>query len=1829
MITKQEVIEAARQKTKNINAKIGDEELYHYGVRFFPEQEIEPFSGVYEPQKPQEETSSGFVNFLWEFADYGVDENSSDWWKASYNKSLTSLSENLIKGGPKYELSEEYNPGYLSDITSTVMGFLYPVDLITMAFGGFLGKVGGKGVSKVATSAGSKLTKAVGVTKKVEDGTSVVSPVLIKAVDGMFQSAGALAAYEGSMLGTQAAIDGEDTKGILSAIGEGVVHGGMMGAAIGLTAGGMGAKHFQLQQLAKKRGLTTGEKALSAATSFRSVIAAETSVFSAPQMYKLFNKGIVDDKGNVTDARLKDYTKVWMENAGLVMVLKGQNKARETLAQGYKKVKDAVLKPKAVDKTESDMYSDLIDRLEKDVDISAREKLLVKQKKAELESKIENEMAIERTEIEKTFRLGEKSFEKDLTKNPELLISRMNFVKRVESEAINLANKSTGKDKAMFENIADMYTKEVNKMNEAITGYKLQNNKIVKVEELVKETVEPAKERKIIQHFTKKENISNIIKKGFDTALDPIFGVVEGLGKVTKAKKKFGKNTLYFTTDKKKWSEGEVYVGEGKGNKDYNYYDYDAQKHVTEKNALQTIKLESVDAAIKDGSKVLTIDSINKYLDFQNKNMDRASVKERLGDVINKAKELGYDVVNIKKTDKWKKGGKDVYEEATGSSGKDDYFVLNKKSIDIIDPSQAAKEVVKKPIKKVESPKLKSQEMKEQLQVKVKDLEVKLQEQIKVDKAKEKQILQKANQADVSRYNALELQRQKGTIDKKGSGQLGYLRKKLFKQGAIESPQVRSLRSQIAAEKKTITGLDRNIKLLTKPTKKITTAVKEISKQKHDVMRTRPELYSNVTNAEVKSPLIDKKTIKTVREDFLGVDNVFKATKAKLETYVDFLSKSEAYKGKSLKEKQALYEASVAEANSSIPLKERLKEIENRYDVKKGEDFTSIKDVESLKEWGGLLRLWERTKSEPTMSEIVLSTKNKKMMVPMWKRLVTFMPAWEVLKESGLPELGNRLNLWTASSQTYSGAFKFASNSIAKKLGKNKLKDNFYLYDKQRLKERKELDILTSKDKEYIELSKDKNSDVSKANKEWNKLADEIYETFVVTLSQQRYFNIKKFRKDFPKKRVMNYLSRIITPEFYKSDWRKSPEIKDLLQSRIDKAIKAEMKKKGKKKTEGEIRNEQEKILFDAIDAPSIEVDSKFFNERGVKVPEIITVKNKFGKEKKIESYETEFSRIIEPYIFNMSQFISTLEHFPEWTKIGNEFGVKGATRRSLLETMSNDKSLGAYAKQTIEHQIGAGYKSMTTYDKGAQKLSTITVAAGLSSPTSALKNFVLGTRGIAHFKLWNTLNGYRRAFTTDGYIEASKRGVVDYESRTLEFQAKDLIGKVSYQTVHTFTGMRATENRNRAAHMFAGRAYFNGITQTLRGDRRHFLQDWSVRDAERGMRDIFRLTEGEIQFLKKTKDLENLNIDGIERMYIIERKVDTFSHIATQGGTSPANLPLWMSNKHVKPFTIFTRIASSVTNDTYKNILKPMYTHGNFAPFIATTASSYLGGALLFETFERLFGLQKPAKPNSFLDDAIANLHRAEYLGMFTEILNPYKTNEGLPNPLTMPIIVNHYKNAETNFKAWWAESKTLGQAADDFAKKTVVIYGQARKGIDYRLRDKTGLQADTKKIQTLVMKWQNDTDRVRGTGGSSKKPKRKPYYRRLEEQFYFGSEKDFARAYWATYNYIATELIKDKLYNPNSKAGAARIHKETKAAIQLSMRNYKPISLSDDGDGVIMNKTELNQFKDWIGDDKKSLDLLEKAMRTYEFRKRKLEREIHKYFRSESAMAGFVDKY
>lgn len=206
-----------------------------------------------------------------------------------------------------------------------------------------------------------------------------------------------------------------------------------------------------------------------------------------------------------------------------------------------------------------------------------------------------------------------------------------------------------------------------------------------------------AEPRKII-HFTLPENVEKILREGFNAELPPLHGAV-GLAKAEKytpQDKLGGPGILYFTTDAARWSKASIYVGEGNGTKDYTFYDYENQKFVTEKNALKVVNLAPIEATVKANAKILTLDSLEKALDFQAKYMGGSRyTRDVLGDLLPTAKNLGYDVVEIRhEPGKWdlpggktnRYGERDAYLDFTGNSGKNDFFILRPEAIEVQRP---------------------------------------------------------------------------------------------------------------------------------------------------------------------------------------------------------------------------------------------------------------------------------------------------------------------------------------------------------------------------------------------------------------------------------------------------------------------------------------------------------------------------------------------------------------------------------------------------------------------------------------------------------------------------------------------------------------------------------------------------------------------------------------------------------------------------------------------------------------------------------------------------------------------------------------------------------------------------------------------------------------------------------------------------------------------------------------------------------------------------------------------------------------------------------------
>ena len=74
-----------------------------------------------------------------------------DWVKAGYNQSIEGMAQQVVRGKPVFSLDENYDLNMFEDVAATVLSFLTPTDIATMAIGGGIGGLAVKSSMKLAT----------------------------------------------------------------------------------------------------------------------------------------------------------------------------------------------------------------------------------------------------------------------------------------------------------------------------------------------------------------------------------------------------------------------------------------------------------------------------------------------------------------------------------------------------------------------------------------------------------------------------------------------------------------------------------------------------------------------------------------------------------------------------------------------------------------------------------------------------------------------------------------------------------------------------------------------------------------------------------------------------------------------------------------------------------------------------------------------------------------------------------------------------------------------------------------------------------------------------------------------------------------------------------------------------------------------------------------------------------------------------------------------------------------------------------------------------------------------------------------------------------------------------------------------------------------------------------------------------------------------------------------------------------------------------------------------------------------------------------------------
>jgi len=510
---------------------------------------------------------------------------------------------------------------------------------------------------------------------------------------------------------------------------------------------------------------------------------------------------------------------------------------------------------------------------------------------------------------------------------------------------------------------------------------------------------------------------------------------------------------------------------------------------------------------------------------------------------------------------------------------------------------------------------------------------------------------------------------------------------------------------------------------------------------------------------------------------------------------------------------------------------------------------------------------------------------------------------------------------------------------------------------------------------------------------------------------------------------------------------------------------------------------------------------------------------------------------------------------------------------------------MGAYAAETIKRQLGLDFSSKDLLNnpmlETAGKITNLSAVMGLSSPMAGAKNLMIQIpRSIAIYGTRNTVRAMSFAVKTIKdpklFEKAMKRGEIGYGTRELIRKESPGI-KWWFDNVNFMT---KTENFNRIVLAEAGRMHFAELTNVARGVKSMFHPKGKSAEVQRMFKEIWKLSDADIKFI-----IEGKNIEGSTRYEKILQRVGFESHKSGAGATGVADLPLWMSNKYVKPLTLFQRMATSVTIDSYKNYVKPLKNR-NFAPLLKATIGHGLTGAALFAFYDKFMGQQIPEEESPAIDRAISYLWKGEFLGMFGEIISPY--DKGLSNPIMEPVILRNAKAAWSEISQVMNYGKGFDQAAKDLAFKSVVLAGQIERTYN---NINHPYVTDSKRIGTLRRQF-NDKMGYQNPQGNFVS-RRQPYYFQLKKAIMFGkTESEIAEAYYKAFNFIVTDLE-----NQGWNSKAIR-EKKAKQSIDAVIRNMHPINMPDSHKGRVDSKR--NEFLAYLSKENKELALkLEKEFR------------------------------
>ena len=493
------------------------------------------------------------------------------------------------------------------------------------------------------------------------------------------------------------------------------------------------------------------------------------------------------------------------------------------------------------------------------------------------------------------------------------------------------------------------------------------------------------------------------------------------------------------------------------------------------------------------------------------------------------------------------------------------------------------------------------------------------------------------------------------------------------------------------------------------------------------------------------------------------------------------------------------------------------------------------------------------------------------------KSIRVILPSSEFLSKYGGSvgeSIKDKMNYFDSFRTRLEGFGYEGNNKIKFILGKNRYnvyKNNASLFDAERTQKyinafkptkdgregiavRQNWPKLSQKEINFFENTKKKGTPEYRAKEQWTETKNYYWNNMLVEARKQNNSaTFEVMKQEFDELFVNNYFTRKITKEAYEAigtgnyldklvnknlnKAAKSQALKDLGSNASKKQLDARIEKL---KNQDRFRAQIEMDIYNFLRQETKQIKNPYIQKRGPILPEFIIV-NKKGQNKLVRTYETKEANTASQYIAGMSQHIATLRHFPEFTGMGGKY-KDGKLASDLVKLGQKDPLLKEYAEEAIGYLVENRPSSSLQKDghRILAGIAHISAAIGLSSPTSGIKNVLIGIpRAIASFGLVNTAIGIKRGFSANSWNEARAKGILGFQSKTLDLQ-KSGYGRFTMEKVFQFNLMTKTENFNRIVSMEAGKLYFNSQVNALKGTG--LLKGLGEKNSKRLMKDMCTL---------------------------------------------------------------------------------------------------------------------------------------------------------------------------------------------------------------------------------------------------------------------------------------------------------------------------------------------------------------------------------------------------